>query len=422
VSADGPILEDNPLSARAVPSAALAGLRLGIICSVPATRAGNNRLLINHAIGRLLEALLARVPGAKLCLPLLDEPSDSRTHVLDVPADRITSLPPLASVMESQRYYFQTRRALRQFSREVDILFVRVPFQVPTVLRNLKKPKLMHVISNPKAVIDASSDYRGLTKVIARMFAAHSMATMRRMAAEPHTRVVSNGQQMYDLLQARAGRVVVSSCLYEREMRPRTQLKLHDPPRLLFVSYLRPEKGAHTLLDAFETLRKRRPLALTLVGGVDKTVTHTDAEVREQIAQSPFRQDIDVRGVIEFGEELFDLYRSHDLYVLPSLSEGTPRTLVEARSFGCPVIATRVGGIPSSVEHGRDGWLITPNRPDELAAAIERILDDEPLRLSLIEEGLRRARRHSLERFADELVDELAVLAPECRAGRDLKS
>ena len=94
--------------------------------------------------------------------------------------------------------------------------------------------------------------------------------------------------------------------------------------------------------------------------------------------------------MLDFGEPLFELYRSHDVFVLPSLSEGTPRTLVEARSFGCPVVATRAGGIPSSVEHGRDGLLVEPNDLARTSAAsIARVLDDEPYGVDLIHEGLK---------------------------------
>src|SRR5262249_53674793 len=160
----------------------------------------------------------------------------------------------------------------------------------------------------------------------------------------------SNGGEMWDVMRCREGRVVVSSCIYEREMRPRENLSLGNPPKLLFVGYLRPEKGIGQLLDAFEALRKNRPLKLTLVGGTDK-VTNAESNAHERIRNSPYRDDITLTGQLDFGEPLFDLYRSHDVFVLPSLSEGTPRTLVEARAFGCPVVATRAGGIPSSVEH-----------------------------------------------------------------------
>lgn len=399
--------------------AGLLGARLGIICSLPVTPAGGDRLMMNHAVGRLIEALHQRAPQAKLCIPLVEDHSTSRGHVLDFPREDMTFMPPLASVVGSQRYHFQTRRIVRRFADSVDVLFMRLPFQVPTALRRLSKPKVMHIVSNPQQVIAASDDYHGPMKYMARWFAGHSTASMRRMAAEPHTHVASNGREMFDVVQARAGRVVVSSCLYEREMRPRTDLGLGHPPRLLFVGYLRPEKGIHSLLDAFDSLRARRQLKLTLVGGVDKTATHSEKQIRARIAASPFGDDIELAGTVEFGEPLFDLYRSHDVYVLPSLSEGTPRTLVEARSFGCPIVATRVGGIPSSVDDGRDGLLVEPNNPAQLAAAIERILVDEQLRLQLIREGLHGARQHTLESFADDLVEELGAVVRESRGGRN---
>ncbi len=384
--------------------------RLGIISCLPAARDGQGRLLCNHAMGRLMDTMREMVPGAKLCIPILPEPLDNMKHVLSFPPEDVVDLPPLKSVIRSQAYYFRTRSIVRRFARSVDVLFIRVPFQIPTALVGLGTPKLLHVAGNPYNVIAASSDYRGLMKKLALRFASHSNATLRRMAAEPMTRAATNGREMWDIMRCREGRVVVSSCIYEREMRPRESLALGNPPKMLFVGYLRPEKGVHNLLDAFEQLRKKGPLKLTLVGGTDK-VTNAEAYAHERIRNSPYHDDIQLTGMLEFGEPLFDLYRSHDVFVLPSLSEGTPRTLVEARAFGCPVVATRAGGIPSSVEHGKNGLLVEPNDSPGLAAAIDRILSDQALRIRLIHEGLRGSAEQTLEYFAGQLVDELRILA-----------
>jgi glycosyltransferase involved in cell wall biosynthesis len=331
-------------------------------------------------------------------------------HVVQVPADDVVALPPLVSVMRSQAYHFSTRRILRQFASSVDLLFVRVPFPLPTALLGLGRPKLVHVVGNPREVISASSDYRGLWKRLALHVADRSTATLRRLIAEPMTRAATNGRELWELLGCREGRVVVSSCLHEHEMHPRASRELGKPPRILFVGYLRPEKGIDYLLEAFEALRRARPLKLTLVGGSDRA-TGSEALVRERIARSPFRDDITLAGMLDFGEPLFELYRGHDLFVMPSLSEGTPRTLVEARAFGCPVVATRAGGIPSSVEHGVNGLLVEPRDASSLAAAIERVLTDDALRASLIEAGIRGSRERSVERFASELLEELSALA-----------
>jgi glycosyltransferase involved in cell wall biosynthesis len=391
--------------------------RLGIICSVPAVREADGGLTCNHAIGRLLDQLRTSVPGAQLAIPVLSVGHKSMKHRLEFTPDEITALPPLKTVMGSQRHFFTTRKILRQFASRFDVLFVRVPFQVPMAVQRLGKPKLLHVISNPHQVIVASSDYRGLMKQLAIRFAAHSNATMRRIAAEPDTRVASNGAEMWEQLRCRKGRIVVSSCLYEREMRPRQDLALNQPPRILFVGYLRPEKGIRYLLEAFETLRKRRECKLTLVGGTDR-VTSSEAEIHEQIRQSPYRDDISIVGLVDFGEPLFELYRNHDVMVVPSLSEGTPRTIVEARSFGCPVVATNVGGIPSSVQDGRNGLLVPPRDAVALDKAIERILSDDELRRRLIATGLEDAKQQSLEYFTGQLVEELQILARESRDRR----
>ncbi len=387
---------------------------LGIVSSAIAARDRQGRLVCNHSIGRLVDLMRQRVPRARLCIPVLAEPAPDMTHAVEFPPEDIVDLPPLQSVIRSQGYFFQTRRILRRFAREVDVLFIRLPFQLPMTLMGLRTPKVLHVVGNTYKVVAASSDYRGLVKRLALRYAAHTNATTRRLVAEPMTRAATNGGEMWDLLQCREGRIVVSSCMFEREMRARADRSLGNPPRLLFVGYLRPEKGIHNLLDAFETLRRARPLKLTLVGGSDR-ITNAEVEVQQRIRHSPFRDDITQTGLLEFGEGLFDLYRNHDLLVLPSLSEGTPRTLIEARCLGCPVVATRTGGIPSSVTHEEDGLLVPVNDSPALAAAIGRVLDDESLRLRLIEAGLADAHQHSVEHFADELIEEVNILARQIR-------
>lgn len=394
-------------------------LRLGVISGVVSTRDDQGRVMCNHSIGRLMDRFRELLPRTRICVPVISERHAGMNHVVNIPPEDVVELPPLRSVMRAQIYYFQTRRIIRRFARSVDVLFMRVPFQVPTALTNLRTPKLVHVVGNPNEVIAASSDYHGVMKALARRFAAHSSATIRRMIAEPRTRAATNGREMWDVLGCRDGRVVVSSCLYEREMRGRDDLALGDPPKILFVGYLRPEKGVDYLLDAFESLRKTRPLKLTLVGGTDK-VTNAEARLHERIKNSPFRADITVTGMLDFGEPLFELYRGHDLFVLPSLSEGTPRALVEARAFGCPVVATSVGGIPSSVEHGRNGLLVEPRNASALAAAIERVLGDQSLRMNLVAEGMREGRARSLESFVGELLEEIAILQREGAGGRVL--
>src|SRR5262245_21117984 len=125
--------------------------RLGIITGTPAAFGPAGDLMINHSIGRLLEALFDAEPCARLCLPILPAPNANMNHALRMSDRPLVALPPLASTISAQRYAIEVRRLLRSFADSVDLLFVRLPFQVPRTLLGLEKPKLLHIVSNPAA-------------------------------------------------------------------------------------------------------------------------------------------------------------------------------------------------------------------------------------------------------------------------------
>ena len=102
--------------------------------------------------------------------------------------------------------------------------------------------------------------------------------------------------------------------------------------------------------------------------------------------------------------EVLEHLKETDIFVLPTLSEGTPRVLVEARASGVPVIASRVGGIPSSVEDGHNGLLVPSKNPQAIAGAIDRIIEDDDLRRNIIQNGYERARELTVDKFVEKAV------------------
>lgn len=102
-------------------------------------------------------------------------------------------------------------------------------------------------------------------------------------------------------------------------------------------------------------------------------------------------------------EDIPDLQAAADLFVMPSLWEGLPLAVLEAMLAGTPVIASRTSGIPEAIADGRDGLLVTPGNPEELATALERLLNSPEERLRLAEQGRARAEREfTIERMADD--------------------
>jgi glycosyltransferase involved in cell wall biosynthesis len=99
------------------------------------------------------------------------------------------------------------------------------------------------------------------------------------------------------------------------------------------------------------------------------------------------------------------LLADSDIFVLPSLVENQPVSILEAMAHALPVVATPVGGIPEQVVDGETGMLVPPADAGALAGALERLCADPERRRAMGERGLERWRRdYSLEATAAKLI------------------
>ena len=162
---------------------------------------------------------------------------------------------------------------------------------------------------------------------------------------------------------------------------------------LLTVGRLHPRKGQHYILDALARL----PLALqqkvkyTLVG--DGKRKGYKRKLREAAGQTA--TTVEFVGSVS-DDTLQSIYRSADLFAMTSAPhwrsvEGFGLVYLEAASHGLPVLGHRIGGVPDAVIDGETGLLVTPDQPDELAAALQRLLEDRQLRQRLGSAGRERA-------------------------------
>ena len=187
-------------------------------------------------------------------------------------------------------------------------------------------------------------------------------------------------------------------------------------PRILWVGRVSPEKGVHTLLDAFAGVVRKFPMArLELVGAMvalpaellvelsedplvaalrrfyDGTLGGSYQDVLEsQVRRLGIEQNVRFVGSLPHAE-LVSAYQGADLIVNPSLSESFGITLVEGMACGVPVVGTRVGGMLETVLHGETGLLVEPEQPDALAEAMIAILEDRRLADAMSLAGRARA-------------------------------
>jgi glycosyltransferase involved in cell wall biosynthesis len=176
------------------------------------------------------------------------------------------------------------------------------------------------------------------------------------------------------------------------------------PPRLLCVAWLDPKKGHRFLLEALAALG-RDDVTLDLVGG---------GELRAELEAEAAR--LELSGRVRFlgplaKEDVAELMRRADLFVLPSLHENLPVVLAEAMASGLPAVATRVGGVEEVLDPDA-GVLVPPRDPEALAGAIRESLERSPPDAATLAARAReRFGYEALGRTWDEIYAELSSSA-----------
>jgi glycosyltransferase involved in cell wall biosynthesis len=190
-------------------------------------------------------------------------------------------------------------------------------------------------------------------------------------------------------------------------------------PRLLYVGRVSPEKGVHVLIEAFERVLARYPLAtLTIAGpqiaaarefidpaGAEPKLDQLDSFFRHRHSYVPhLRQMLSPAAAARVAfvgnvphEHLVQYYCQADLCVAPSIvHEAFGLPVAESMAAGTPVVATRSGGFGEIVIEGKTGLLVERGDVLEMTAAILKLADDPQLRKSMAD----AARQSIVDRFA----------------------
>jgi glycosyltransferase involved in cell wall biosynthesis len=156
---------------------------------------------------------------------------------------------------------------------------------------------------------------------------------------------------------------------------------------ILFVGTLEPRKNVGGLLDAYEQLLERLSDAAPplILAGAE---TQASRAWVERIGRPPLAGRVRHAGYVE-PSRTRDLYEGARMLVLPSFEEGFGIPVLEAMTVGVPVIASRRGSLPEVL--GDAGLLVDPDRPEEIAAAMARLVEDEAFARACVDRGFVRA-------------------------------
>ena len=154
-----------------------------------------------------------------------------------------------------------------------------------------------------------------------------------------------------------------------------------DVFHLLYMGHITKAKG---IFDLVEMLTEHKEeylgkLILDIGGGM-----YEEEELKRYISDNKMEDIIRFHGWL-LGEGKTDIFNIADAYILPSYTEGVPISILEAESYGLPVLSTTVGGIPEIVADGENGLLFEPGNKQQMKMAIDALMQDKELRISMAE-------------------------------------
>ena len=193
----------------------------------------------------------------------------------------------------------------------------------------------------------------------------------------------------------------------------RKKLGLNGEKLIVCVGRVEPIKGMELLLRTAAIMELQDPFKVLVVGG-------ESTGEGEVVRLKGLARELGIQSVTEFvgmvDQRLLPLYYSAaDVCVVPSSYESFGLVALEALACGTPVVASRVGGLPTVVQHGRTGYLLPWRCPEPFADSLEVILSSKGLRSTMSRAARRRAEGMGWEKVAQETSRLYRSVAEACR-------
>ncbi len=204
------------------------------------------------------------------------------------------------------------------------------------------------------------------------------LATGIRRMFEEAAGIVVLGQKWRDFVCAQApavaDRIVILPNATPRG--PDRKTRAPGPMRIVFLGRLGARKGVPELVEAFVRLRDRPDWTAVIAGDGDVEAT------RRRLAEAGLSGRVTAPGWVR-PREVERLLSQADILALPSREENLPMSVIEGMAYGCAIVATPAGSTADILATERSGLLVPPGDVEALTRALERLLDDPPLRLRL---------------------------------------
>lgn len=167
--------------------------------------------------------------------------------------------------------------------------------------------------------------------------------------------------------------------------------------KILHIGRFSAQKNHEVLVKAFSTVVNRgHDVSLYLYGQGE-----LEESIKELVKNLHMDKKIFFCGLTD---DVYSVMESTDIFVLPSLFEGMPMTLIEAMGTGMPILASNVGGIPDMIENEKSGLLCEPT-VEEVAAGLEKLISSEEDRKLYGQNAVISSEKYSADKMAKDYYE-----------------
>jgi len=189
----------------------------------------------------------------------------------------------------------------------------------------------------------------------------------------------------------------LSDTLNINDIKDKTYKKLN----LLYVGRLAPGKGLEFLIESLSKINHFE-FTLTVIGdGIIKK------DLIKSVKNLNLTDKIIFKGYVHFSLELLEEYTSHDVFILPSFSEGLPQVVFEAMSRGIVVVASNVGGIPDQILNKVNGFLFDPGNENQFLKILNEIVLNRIDLLEIRKNALLFSKKYAFENQRDFILKKI---------------
>lgn len=265
-----------------------------------------------------------------------------------------------------------------------------------------KSNRVVHFVGDPIDTLLKNPHINFFNKVIKIIFFLPEYFLFLWSAYGKKVKVFSNGYHIANKLKKLNinAKPMISTTLVENDFYIKNIEEKNNVTKLIYVGYLRKAKGVEVIVDAFKILKDKYPeqYSLTIVGSGEE-----EKLLKEK--SDNFNLEIDFLGHIDNRHELNSILRTHDIFCFASLSEGSPRVILEAIANGLNIISTPVGSLPFIFKNNEDLLYFKFDDPIDLFEKISFLKNQKDLQAFLQKNAFDKVKKFKIDKFIGEVFD-----------------